>query len=119
MPTINDHQFTLPAAAAIGAHVRVTINASGEAAIAGASDRGAGITQNEALAAGDLVTIRPLTSGVHIVTAGGAVAVGVKIAPAADGKYTQTGAVPYDMIALEAASGDGSRIKAVFVGEDA
>lgn len=102
--------------AAMDEYVRVKIDSAGEAVVAGAGERGFGIAQAAALAAGDKVAVRPHADpGAQLITVSEAVAIGDRLRPGASGKYakaTVTG--PFDYVAIEAGSGDGSVIAAVY-----
>lgn len=106
--------ITLVAAAAIGAYIRVKLNGSGQAAIAGLNEPAIGITQRS-VASGEQVSVRLLSdSGTFKMTAGAAVAQYALVFGIANGKVDDpaTGDIGGALgIALEAATADGDVIE--------
>lgn len=63
MSTTNTTGFkTFPAAAALSAFRRVVLNSAGRVALAGASEKGIGVTRADASALGDLVLVQLFTA---------------------------------------------------------
>lgn len=82
----NLHTITLPAAADLSAkqYYAVKVDSSGNAALAGAGDRAAGILQNAPAAAGRAATIA--TGGRTKAVAGGSITAGNFVASDSNGK---------------------------------
>lgn len=110
--------ITLPAAAAVGEGIRVTIDSSGNAAIATATTWEIGTVVRAAAAAADIITVNTKI-GVKTYTASKAIAIGAPVYKAAAGKLTDAaGTAPHDTpfgVALSAAAADLDLIKIVVI----
>lgn len=106
---------TRVAAEALGAHLRVTVDANGKYALADAAAAGVGVTEY-AVASGADAGIMPLNAGGTVeIIAAGAIAVGAEVYAAAGGKVQALPAAPgtYQKVgvAMEAATADGDVIE--------
>lgn len=100
---------TFTASGAIGKHLRVALNGSGELALAGAQEDGVGVTEAAAFAQGEAVAVRlPSAEGTVEMTASAAVSRGDYVYGAAGGKVSSSPSGAFIGVALAAASGDGA-----------
>jgi hypothetical protein len=100
-------------AAALEAYVRVDVDSSGLISVAGATDRGIGVT-TEAIAASGYGTVKLFSApGTFIVQAAAAVTRGAALYGAADGEIDDTGTYDLNLLALEAATAQGDVIECV------
>jgi len=104
----DDHSgISLPAAAAIGKHLRVKLDANGRVLVAAGTDAGVGYTTRSAAAIDEMIAIRSPKAPSQIVTAAEAIAVGSKVYGDAAGKVGETATNVYLGVALTAAGADG------------
>lgn len=111
--TVSSHFRSFIAAAAIAAAIRVKVDSSGNAAVAGATDAAIGTTEH-AVASGDPVTVK-LYAPTLLATASEAITRGNQVYPAASGKIAATGTTALNLVALEAATADGDQIECAVV----
>jgi hypothetical protein len=102
----------MTSAATMGAHLRVFLNSSGNAALAGIDQVGLGTTQDAVLVSGDITSVNLFNRpGTRTMVASEAITAGTKVYAAASGKVSDVPSGPYIGIALETASGDGAEIE--------
>lgn len=100
--------ISLVLAAATGPHIRVKLNSSGQAAIAGLADRGIGVTENGG-ASGDRVSVRLFTDpGSFHGVSSEAITAGADVYSVASGKVsvTSTSAVKIGQARTAASAAD-------------
>lgn len=91
-------------AVAIGAGKRVTVNASGQIAVAGAAVAAIGVTI-EAVAASGIGVVKLFSApGTFLICANGAVTAGAQLFPTAGGNIDDAGTTAIPYVALEAAT---------------
>lgn len=96
----------------MAAHLRVSIDSSGEAALAGADTKSVGVTwQGESADARNAVRFNH-NAGLQVMTASEAITVGDKVYAAASGKVATTGTI-LEGVAVTAADGDGSLVSVI------
>lgn len=112
MSQMTESPKSFTAAEAIGAYVRVKLNSSGQAAIAGVNEAGVGHTER-ACASGDVVAVRMHNhSGTRKMVAGGAIVLGAQVLNGASGRVDDaTSGGPVCGVALEAAANAGDIIE--------
>lgn len=103
---------SLVAAAALSAYTRVTVNSSGEAALATNTNQCVGVNQEDVAAAG-IANIRLYGHGTVMVMADGAITAGGMVFPAANGKVSGSTAANQIGLAAEAATADRDIIEVV------
>ncbi len=85
---------------------RVTIDENGEAVLAGADERGYGTVAIKDVQPGEVFAVRPFCCpGVHLMIAAGAIPVGSKVVPAANGQVAAAGDDATNIIGVRAMSG--------------
>lgn len=90
MAEYNDTGYqSFPVSAALGQHLRVNVNTSGQLTLAGIGDQDIGVTRNATFAVGDVVTVVERSKpGTHKAVANGAIDIGDLVFTAADGKVS-------------------------------
>lgn len=106
-------------AASTNPFLRMKINSSGEAAIAGAGEDDVGVAAS-GYSAAEYGTVRlRKSSGTTVMIASGAISVGASVYPAASGKVSATKIGRRRGICLTAASADGDQIEVLEVEDNA
>ena len=99
--------ISLPAAAAVGKHLRVKLDANGRVVVAAGTDPSVGYTTRSAAAIDEMIAVRSPHAPSQIVVAAEAIAVGSKVYADAAGKVGETATNVFLGIALTAAGADG------------
>ena len=104
---------TFTAGEAIAPNLRVALNSSGQAVLAGASERGIGTAVTRASASGEQISVALFTAGTHRMVAAAAIpAIDSTIYAAASGKVDDSGTVEIGLN-LETSGADGEKIEVV------
>lgn len=109
MSTQNDCVKSFTAASAISAYSLITVNSSGQAALATTNDLHVGVAQAD-VASGDQTPVR-LYTPTFLMKAAGAITAGSQVYPAASGKISGSAVGSNIGMACEAATASGDVIE--------
>lgn len=112
---VNHHVVTLPASGDLSTkqYCGVTVNSSGQAAIADTDDQVIGVLQNKPTAAGQGATVA--WGGVSKMTAGGSITAGARVTTDASGKAVAAATAGDSVIGVALASGSSGDVIAVLL----
>lgn len=112
----NSPEFSVVASTALDPHVRVTLDASGELVLAGATDNAIGYLTERGGEAGYAAAVRSVNAFSQVCVSQGAIAAGASVFAAGLGKVGAAGTVKLG-VARTAASG-ADQLLGVFPGDD-